>query len=240
MLSGFLAGIIVGGVGGRLAMRFSALAGGSAISGLLTENGNVVGDITVEGISFIFISGAIAGVFGGLLYVAARGWLPVSRPWRGAAFGVLLLLAFGSGIIDGNNPDFSRFGPPVSNIGLFASLFILFGIVVAPIAERLDRAFPPPSHGKAATFAYALLAVVSVFPVFFAVGLTLETALFGPLFLLYGLALVPGREPAGPPLPASSRSRRATGIGYGLIAVPCLLGLALDVKAISDILGAAG
>ncbi len=56
-----VAGVLVGGVGGRLVMRLSAIAAGSDAAGLLTENGNTVGEITVGGtVALIVFGGGLA------------------------------------------------------------------------------------------------------------------------------------------------------------------------------------
>ena len=46
LLAGLIAGALVGGIGGRLAMRVSAAAGGDEIAGRITEAEATVGDIT--------------------------------------------------------------------------------------------------------------------------------------------------------------------------------------------------
>lgn len=43
-LAGFVAGVIAGGVGSRIAMRVSGIAAGSAKQGFLTEGENPVGE----------------------------------------------------------------------------------------------------------------------------------------------------------------------------------------------------
>jgi len=237
-LSGLIAGIIVGGIGSRVAMRISAVAGGESISGLKTENGNIVGDITLGGTLTLLVLGAMLGVFGGLLYTVVRRWLPGSQWWKGLLFGVLLLLVFGSHIIEGDNFDFSRFGPPLLNIGLFASLFILYGLAVAPIAEWCDRYFPASSdHRTAILIAYSVLALGALLSFAAIVGLIVSSAPFAPLFLLlFGLAAIPVVAwPYRSILALSHRPVPAV-IGYIFIAVPCLLGLVMVVRDISEIL----
>ena len=47
-LAGAITGVIVGGLGGRLMMRVSALLAPDDAVGMLTESANVVGEITLE------------------------------------------------------------------------------------------------------------------------------------------------------------------------------------------------
>ena len=101
-----IAGLIVGGIGSRLAMRISFLAAGPAMAGAETEAGFTVGSVTAFGtLFFLPFIGSFVGVFGGAVYVAVRPWIPGSGLWKGAAFGLLLLAMGGSLIIDGDNFD---------------------------------------------------------------------------------------------------------------------------------------
>lgn len=122
-------------------MRVIAIAAGPAMVGVHTENGNRVGDITVGGtVGLIAFVGILTGVFGGVLYAAMRPWLASLARWGGLAYGVLLFATFATPAISSANSDFHRFGPPGLNVVLFASLFLLFGVVIVAVAERLDRA----------------------------------------------------------------------------------------------------
>jgi hypothetical protein len=82
-------------------MRIGSIAGGDSVVGLVTENGNIVGQVTVEGsVGLIVFAGGSTGMFGGLLYVAARRWLPGPRNLRGLVFGSLALAILGTTIVD--------------------------------------------------------------------------------------------------------------------------------------------
>lgn len=121
-LSGAVAGAIAGGIGGRIAMRISAIAAEERFQGTLTDADETVGEITAGGTIFLAILGVGAGALGGLLYLGVRRWLADAGPGRGLVFGLLLLATFGSAIIEVDNPDFHRFGPPLLNISMFAAI----------------------------------------------------------------------------------------------------------------------
>ena len=260
VLAGLAAGFLAGGIGSRLAMRISAIAAGPAMRGTFTENGNRVGEITLDGTLFLLVfNGPIVGLFGGLVYVALRPWLPRSTRWRGLAFGALLLAVFGAVIIDADNIDFRLFGPPLLNVGMFAALFVLFGLIAAPLADRADRAFPavpPRRRPRLRTFgAYALLGVVAILgllPIVVAVmvgalgrgegGVAFRLALVLFLYLL----LVP-------PLTRALLARTGRGFGGGsdgpgyrggriavaaVLAPPVLVGLGLTMRSVNHILAA--
>ncbi len=160
-----------------------------------------------------------------------------------------MLAVCGTAIIERENFDFHRFGIPVLNIALFAALFILFGLVVAPLADRADRAFPavPPRRApRLGTLgAYALLVgsgLLGLFPV----GMALGVGLLGrgevgadfraALVLFLALLAVPLIARA---LPAGVVGGRRGGAAVAVVlAIPILAGSALLLRAIAAILAA--
>ncbi|HJW48878.1 MAG TPA: hypothetical protein VJ726_05635 [Candidatus Limnocylindria bacterium] len=159
-LAGLIAGVLVGGLLGRVAMRISGFAAGPSMVGARTENGNLVGDITFGGtLALVIFVGVASGLLGGILYAMVEPWLRRMRPWHGLVYGVALLAAFGFTVFDPFNFDFTRFGPAPLNIVMFASLFVLFGVITAWLFDRL-RVLPAMSG--AAARAVDLLALFSL------------------------------------------------------------------------------
>jgi hypothetical protein len=139
-LSGILVGIIVGGLGSRLAMRVSAMAADDFVQGVTTANGNRVGDITLDGTIGLIIFGSVfPGILGGLLYASVRPWLVRFGRWRGLVFGLGLLGLLGSLVLDQSNSDFVILRPAVLNVAMFAALFVVFGIAAVPMFDRVLR-----------------------------------------------------------------------------------------------------
>ena len=92
-ISGVVAGIVVGGLGGRLVMRIAALLHPDAV-GALTENGNRIGEITLGGTLSLILFGLISCAMAGAVWVVVSPWIP------GRA-GVRALLAAGLAIAIG-------------------------------------------------------------------------------------------------------------------------------------------
>ena len=139
-VSGVIAGVLVAGLAGRIAMRVAGFASRPELIGTLTSNGNRVGDITFQGtLALALFVGLAAGVGGGVLYASAEPWLR-SRRWKGPIFGTGLLAALGFTVLDAANIDFKRFGVPALNVVLFAALFLVFGLGVAWSFDRIRRA----------------------------------------------------------------------------------------------------
>ena len=160
LLAGLAAGFVAGGVGSRAAMRAIALLAGREHYGEITDADAVVGQITGEGTAFLLFFGTFLGVPGGLLYVAVRRWVPGTGIRKGLAFGGLLLLLFGSLIIEGDNPDFRQFVPSPVSVAMFAAIPILYGLIASAIVERLDRGGgAAPRNRFLALGGYAVLAV---------------------------------------------------------------------------------
>jgi hypothetical protein len=170
-----IAGALVGGIGSRLVMRLGALAA-PEVRGALTENGNVVGDITIEGtIGLMIFAGVSSAIFGVGAYTVARPWLPRSTVARGLVFGGFLLALMGSTVVDPANADFVILGDRVLNVTLFSALFIAFGLAasgaIAFLADRVPRA-PALSPRM---WALTLLCALPVVP-----GLAVVTLGFAP------------------------------------------------------------
>ena len=143
VLGGIAAGFLVGGIAGRLIMRILAMVNGEN-AGVMTENGNISGDITASGtIGLIIFVGLVSGLIGGLVYVIIRRWLPPGRLLKGVVFGLILLCFFGTAVFDPDNVDFALFGPRQLSVALFALLFPLYGVVASLFVERFDRYVPP-------------------------------------------------------------------------------------------------
>ena len=140
-LAGLAAGLIVGGLGGRVAMRISgALTDPGLAAFARTENGNAIGEVTLGGTLAMFVFGAMGpSLAAGVLYGAARPWLVPLGAWRCPAFGLALLALGGSLILEPTNFDFRRFGSPQVNVLTFATLIVLLGLAVAWTAEALDQ-----------------------------------------------------------------------------------------------------
>jgi hypothetical protein len=145
--AGFVAGGVVGGVGGRLAMLLLRLTSDPSLRGLETDDGFTIGVVTVSTI-FLVIEMAVLGTIGGLAYLAVRTWLsPSSRSlWFGALTGVV----GGSLVIHPGGLDFTLLDPLWLAIAMFVALPAAFGVVVAALVERW-------LHGTAAATSRAWL-----------------------------------------------------------------------------------
>lgn len=139
-VAGGLAGLLVGGLGSRVAMRIAALTARDVAQGLTTEAGATVGRITLEGTVFLVLfAGVGSALVGTAFYLTMRAWLPRHRWPRALAFGGLELVVFGTILLDPGNPDFTILGRPLLNVPLFGSLFVLHCVVLVMFVEPCER-----------------------------------------------------------------------------------------------------
>ncbi len=137
MLPGLIAGLIVGGVGSRVAMRVMAMTSPAA-GGLETDFGATVGEITLGGTPFLLIAGSILGMVGGITDLAVGRLLPGRGSVKGLLFGAVLLALAGRPLVVPDNPDFVILSPAELAVAMFVALPVLYGLVFVPLAERLE------------------------------------------------------------------------------------------------------
>lgn len=237
-LAGALAGVLVGGLGSRVAMRISGAMSDQALVGLArTDNGNLLGEITFGGtLALVIFAGFLPGVFGGIFYAAVRPWLRPLGRWAGLLFGLALLGAAGSLVLDPFNIDFRKFGVPIVNVVLFAVLFPLFGIAHMLLAETIERRMPRtpaweiPALGIA-TLVVGLLAITTVGSLIEGDGQDLGF-LIPPAVLAASVALRVVLGSGGLLTDARTLSTRDRVISYGLLLAPVLAGLPATIAAI--------
>jgi hypothetical protein len=142
-------------------MRLSALIDPGA-RGLLTENENVVGEITLGGsLGLVLFIGVVGGIALGVVWVLVREWLPSQLWLRAPLAAVLAVLTGGFFVISSENRDFEILEPASANVALFALTIGLAGAATVV----LDRAVTPwlPATRRAAVL-YGGLALIAVLP----------------------------------------------------------------------------
>ncbi|MBA3586293.1 MAG: hypothetical protein H0W41_01490 [Chloroflexi bacterium] len=216
-MAALAAGFLVGGIGSRLAMRLVTVMGDPADIGRLTEAQARVGDITFGGTTILVVSVTmISTVIGAITYVAAGPVLRGRPLTRGLEFGAILLLALGSQVISADNFDFAEFATPAVTVGLFAVLFVLFGIVVVIVADRLEQRLPSVGTGRRTDAGYwAMLLIgsgVVLLMVVGAVGSRADSVAIVAIGVVVGYAA----------LARTTNARWVTAVGWAVVAVAVL------------------
>jgi hypothetical protein len=157
---GLLAGALIGGVVGRLAMLLLRVTSDSSLIGMTTDDGFRTGSFTTDTFFLVAIT-AIGGAGLGAAYVAVRRWLP--RGYRPAVAAVVLGAIGGAAIIDPEGLDFTVLDPLWLAVAMFIALPAAFG---AALASGVERLIPWASDRGPSTFVLlvSLLPIV-LFPV---------------------------------------------------------------------------
>ena len=233
-VAGLIAGVVVAGVGGRIAMRLAAIAVPGAV-GEFTENGNRIGAITLGGsLGLIVGAGLVVGFGAGFVWVTVRPWIPGGTTTR-ALLAMPIAVALGSlGLIDADNHDFEVLERQPVVVGILVVLVMLVGLAIALVDAWLDRRLPhvsslesrPAGVYSVVTVLGLLIGLPLVVPAYFGqeqVRLGIALVVLGVATLATWLYRV--RRLETPPVVAA--------FGYGGLAVAVVIGLALTWSEIS-------
>jgi hypothetical protein len=110
-LTGLVVGIVVLGIGGRIVMRLATVLDPASV-GQLTENGNVIGDVTIEGtVALVFFGGILTGLAAAVVWIAIQAWIPGDR-WARAVLSMPIAVALtGFQLVRPENSDSSSSSP---------------------------------------------------------------------------------------------------------------------------------
>jgi hypothetical protein len=187
-VSSLLAGVVVGGIGGRLVMTVSARAAGQEMFGRVTENGNTIGQFTAGGtFTLVVFVGLLGGIAASIVIVGSDPWLRWAGILRGLGFGLASLAFFGYETFD--SIDFAILEPTTLNVLMFLALMIGFGYAVVGFDRVLLRRLAEPKNEPQVV--YIVLATMGAFPLLFAVLFFTSTDFCGcQPHLGIGIALV--------------------------------------------------
>lgn len=130
LLSGAAAGLVIGGIGSRMAMR------------LVADSIGRFPELTIDTLTVLLI-GTILGMAGGFIFLVERRFLPASVFVQGLVlaatiFGIAGVRFFLRPIHPGDelalNPSLGRL--------LFSILFVVYGLTVPLLVRALDRYLP--------------------------------------------------------------------------------------------------
>jgi hypothetical protein len=160
-IAGIVVGILVGGLGGRLVMRLATILHEDRV-GLGTENGEVIGAITVDGTIALMIFGGLGmGLLAGTIWVIVGPWIPGRGLGRAVATAVAAIALGTPSLIERTNPDFAVLGRDPLVVALLVALVGAFGFAIAIVDGALDGRLPRPRRGPTvATTTYLVIAAL--------------------------------------------------------------------------------
>lgn len=133
--AGMVAGFLVNGWGSRLAMMLLARLNPRA-TGLVSDDGFVIGTFDLADTLSLVLVGTVAGVIGGVLYLALRG-LRFGPDWfRTTSMVVGPAVVVGAVLVHSDGVDFRVLEPTWLAIALFVALPGLFAASVMTLVDR--------------------------------------------------------------------------------------------------------
>ena len=216
--AGVPAGLIVVGIGSRLAMLLLRVTSSESVIGVTSDDGFTIGRFTFTDSYGLMQIGALVGPIGAATYLLLRRWL-IGPRWFGDVTVALAAGAVGgSMLLHADGVDFALLGPRWLAIGLFVAIPALFGVTVAIAVDAVERRTPPPNWSTC-------LVLLACGP-----GALVSSLFVVPVTLV--LALLADRPSAGPPALATSLVIRAVWLGIAVVGLVALIG---DVQAIIDL-----
>ena len=132
--SGFVAGLLIGGVGGRTAMFLLRLTSDPALRGTKTDDGFTIGVFSAQTVFLLGVTAGL-GIVGGLFYLIVRGWIPdhLHVVVMAAYFG----LVGGAGLVRPDGIDFRELSPLPLAVAMFVAIAVAYGAVMPWLTERM-------------------------------------------------------------------------------------------------------
>lgn len=219
VVAGIPLGIVVGGIGSRLAMLLLRLTSPDSLRGTLTDDEFVVGDVTLAGTYNLLVLGAAMGVIGAAAYVAVSPWLVGPQWFRSVTVGITAGALVGALVIHPTGRDFTLLEPTWLAASLFIALPAAFGVLLVYAVDGAAR----PGHWAARDERRLLvpgLLLLLVVPVLF-VGI--------PVALVVA-ALLPVRRALLGPIRASAAAMLVIRGAFLTIPVLAIIALVADLR----------
>jgi hypothetical protein len=139
LLAGIWLGALVGGVGGRLAMLVLRVLSPDRVHGVISDDGFLIGQVTLSGTYSLIGVGAGIGVIGASAYRWVAGWLIGPGWFRQLTSALGAGAVVGSMLVHTDGLDFTLLRPQWLAIAFFVLIPAVFGFFVGPLESALAR-----------------------------------------------------------------------------------------------------
>ncbi|MFC5727856.1 MULTISPECIES: hypothetical protein [Nocardioides] len=134
-VAGAVLGVLVGGIGGRLAMSLLAALNPDT-AGVTSDDGFTIGQFTLGGTAQLLGATWQLGLVGAFFYAILRG-LAVGPKWfRVVSMSVGAGVVAGSLIVHTDGVDFTLLGPVWLTVGLFVAIPVVYAAALTLLAEH--------------------------------------------------------------------------------------------------------
>ncbi|MGY0234398.1 hypothetical protein [Longispora urticae] len=162
--AGALLGLLVGGVGGRLAMGLLA-AMNPAATGVISDDGFRIGQFTPSGTANLLVATTLIGVLGGGIYLVLRQVVFGPRWFQVLSLSLGPAVVVGSLVVHVDGVDFTLLGPPLLAVALFVALPGIYAALLTVLAERWLAPDGPFARGRRLPTLAPLLLWIPLAPV---------------------------------------------------------------------------
>lgn len=159
--AGVVLGVLVGGVGGRLAMMLLA-ALNPRMGGMASDDGFTIGQFTLLGSLNLLLVGGLLGALGACIYAALRGLLIGPKWFQVLSVGLGPAVVVGEQLVHTDGVDFTLLRAPWVGIALFVLIPGVYAALLTVVAERW---LAPGAFFAHARLPLALLPLVALVPV---------------------------------------------------------------------------
>jgi hypothetical protein len=139
IVGGIPFGVLVVGVGSRLAMLVLRVTSPASVVGITSDDGFTIGRVTLEGTYNLLNLGAAVGIIGAGMYLAVAPWLIGPTWFRRLTVGLASAAVVGSMLVQTEGIDFTLLEPTWLAIALFVALPGIFGAFVGSAVESVGK-----------------------------------------------------------------------------------------------------
>lgn len=158
-VAGVAFGVVVAGVGSRLAMFVLRVTSSDSVIGIQSDDDFTIGRFTIGGTYNLLVIGALVGILGAGVYRLVRPWLIGPMWFRRLTTGLAAGAVAGSMLVHADGIDFRLLKPTWLAIGLFVALPAVFGAFIGPVVDRVGRTDSWTRRGRRRWLVPAILAV---------------------------------------------------------------------------------
>lgn len=112
IVAGIPVGVLVVGVGSRLAMLLLRITSPDRVRGVTSDDGFIIGQFTVGGTYNLLLLGATVGIIGAGAYQMVAPWLIGPTWFRRLTTGLASAAVVGSMLVHADGVDFTLLNPP--------------------------------------------------------------------------------------------------------------------------------
>lgn len=146
-VAGTVLGVLVGGVGGRLAMMLLAALNPRA-AGITSDDGFTIDEFTIEGTAQLLGAAWQFGLLGAFAYAILRGLMIGPRWFRVMSVSLASGVVVGAVLVHTGGVDFTLLQPVPLTVGLFLGIPAVYAALLTLVAEHWLAKDGWPARGR--------------------------------------------------------------------------------------------